>query len=465
MSAVDRERFYAERDRRSHQYGAIDYALAAPIALVCSGAIASTRTGQAAIVSLIEMLARAHRNITVVTADPPLLIDALTEAGGLRAAIKQRAAAIDPYINIDVGATIPPADAIVLGIGASAPTGLDLYAGWTGGLGVIDLAPVTAGETGGDLLGAATAACLAAAALFRLVHGGSVSPARVNLATRTSGDCAGTTTLLGPIDAGEVVIIGAGAVTHALAYWTRVVGHVGRWRVVDADLAELHNTNRCLGMTAADAGWRSGVPGGIVRHKADIAADIVGALSERSWYDEWVAGNPPRPDLQLCLANERGIRAKVAQLGEPLLLHATTSANWTAELHRHIPGRDDCPACRIPETSVAQFACSTGPVIPATPGSADAALPFLSAAAGLMLAVALCQITDQGELLTGNANHWRLYLDGAMHTRKARWPPNDCPHVLASGVRAAVQRRSPRRWDRLDPGWSTPTDITGMCDR
>lgn len=460
MNDTDRDRFYAERDRRTHQYGANDDALTTPIALVCSDDITDTRAGQAAILALVETVARVHRKITVIAADRPLAIDALMTSTSLHAAVAERATAIDPYITIQ---TTAPADAttaadgtITLGLGTAARPGLDLYAGWTGGLGIIDTNPVPArGSSDGDLVGAATAACLAAAAAFRLAHGQPVQPSRVNLATRTSGDNAPTTSTVGPIDVGDVLIIGAGAVTHALTYWARLLGITGRWTLVDRDLAELHNTNRCLGMTAADAGWASGRPGGPVRYKADTAAEIIGAHAAPCWYDEWIATSPPRPDLQLCLANERGIRPTVAALGEPVLLHATTSSNWTAELHRHIAGRDDCPACRLPEVSRPQFKCSTGPADPTRSDSGDAALPFLSAAAGLMLAIALCQLPDGGELITGSQNHWRLSFEEGPVLRSSRWQHGRCPHMLTRPVRATLQRAAPSLWDHLDAAQPT----------
>ncbi|MFD1048283.1 hypothetical protein ACFQ1S_23465 [Kibdelosporangium lantanae] len=48
----------------------------------------------------------------------------------------------------------------------------------------------------------------------------------------------------------------------------------GDWYIVDGGLAELHNINLCLTMTAADAGWPEGVPGASPVAKAVSAAKL-----------------------------------------------------------------------------------------------------------------------------------------------------------------------------------------------
>jgi hypothetical protein len=166
------------------------------------------------------------------------------------------------------------------------------------------------------------------------------------------------------------------------------------------------------------------------------------------WFDQWSTAEPARTDLTLVLANERGVRAQAATLGDPILLHATTSPAWTAELHRHLPDVDDCPVCRIPDNLAPTFACSTGPIGP-TPAFGDAALPFLSAAAGLMLAIALQQLLPGHELLTGRHNHWRMCFEQAVQLRRSVHR-RACPHTLPASVRHTIQSAHPRRHDHLD---------------
>ncbi|HXF37910.1 MAG TPA: hypothetical protein VNO17_12140, partial [Actinomycetota bacterium] len=105
---------------------------------------------------------------------------------------------------------------------------------------------------------------------------------------------------------------------------------------------ELHNTNRALTLLAADAGWPDGTPRQPGAMKATAAADLLGIDAYEGWYHEWLAENGDRrPDLVLPLANDFSVRHAIGQRGESILVHATTSPNWTAELHRHVAGRDN----------------------------------------------------------------------------------------------------------------------------
>jgi hypothetical protein len=60
-----------------------------------------------------------------------------------------------------------------------------------------------------------------------------------------------------------------------------------------------------------------------------------------------------------------------------------------SQLHRHIAGIDDCVFCRAGEILPVTFGCSTSEVVNPVGQRSDAALPFLSAASGLMLATLL----------------------------------------------------------------------------
>lgn len=443
--------FYAARDKRTVQYGATETALSRPLVLSIEADLACTRGGQVALLALVDMLFRVHRNIRLdlpeVTTKTGARLDDLAFA---------TAAAIDPFQNPRRGEI---EGALHLHLTMRPETSdADVVGTWSGGRGEVHIrgagpdAPAS-GPHGGadDLLGAATAACLVAAAAFALAHNREPTPAAINLLTRTSGADATEDTVIGPVDVGDVDVIGGGAVGHALTYWVNVFGVAGRWEVVDGDDAEIHNTNRCMGMTAADAGWPNGVPVGAPSKKVVSAARNSGAVSVAAWYHD-LPVDRRRPDMVLVLANEHGIREAVAQSGEPLLLHATTSPNWTAELHRHIPGRDDCPACRIPSKSQAVFSCSEGPTDPTDEESGDAALPFLSSMAGLMLCSALLDLNLDRRVLEGRTNHWLVHLElpPGPPVQTAIHRGNGCVHHLAPGARRAIQAVQPRRWDSLD---------------
>ena len=445
--------FYAERDQRTRQYGATDDMLERPVLIVVGRDIAGTRAGQIAALAIVNMAARVHRRIGLALPDSPLLARSLVPATDFAAAAIQTARAINPvldlYLEPDIGRC---SFAASIGLGTKVPADLDVYLDWHGGLGMLATSPVPTPALDPDsVFGAATAAVFASAALFRLAHGQPVRPARFNPLELLAGTDAGTRDHTGPIDAGTVLAVGAGAVATALLYWTRELGTRDPWDIVDADIAELHNTNRCLTMTAADAGWPDGEPTGTAVAKAITAARAIGAHPHIQWYDQWQPHHEARYDLVLPLANDRDVRTLIAQRGEPLLLHATTSPNWTAELHRHRPDHDDCPTCRIPNTTSLKLGCSTGPTMPEAPDSPDAALPFLSAGAGLLLAAALADLPDVAAL-TRQVNHWQLdlTLTGPL-LRSLRHPPRDsCRHIQTRTLRQAYHSTNRRRWDDLD---------------
>jgi hypothetical protein len=95
--------------------------------------------------------------------------------------------------------------------------------------------------------------------------------------------------------------------------------------------------------------------------------------------------------------------------------------------------------------------CSTGPTDVADSKSPDAALPFLSAAAGLMLAAALATLPN-GPAMTGRMNHWQLDLTLSMpllrqHQHQQR---QACREQPSAALRRLINESEPRRWDYLD---------------
>ncbi|MGH3231597.1 MAG: ThiF family adenylyltransferase, partial [Streptosporangiaceae bacterium] len=216
---------------------------------------------------------------------------------------------------------------------------------------------------------------------------------------------------LGPVAVGSTWLVGAGAVGSCLAWWLQFTGVNGAWTVIDGDKADDTNLNRSLGLFAADAG----LDGHETAMKAHAAAALIpGAVPYPHWWDDWAATDPAPPDVLIPAANEYGVRSAVAAYGHPATIHATTSRDWTAELHRHLPGRDGCIACRLPENAPA-FACATATAPSAGPDpdpGRDAALPFLSAAAGILLLSGLLQL-QYGHWTVHDRNHWRVWFDEA----------------------------------------------------
>src|SRR5207253_2878618 len=97
-------------------------------------------------------------------------------------------------------------------------------------------------------------------------------------------------------------------------------------------------------------------------------------------------------DYWLPLANERNVRWQIANAFPPLLIHASTGSSWAVNFGRHIPMQGECLADRFPQQADrAVFQCATGEVKTKT-GTVDAALPFLSCFAGLLVATDIARL-------------------------------------------------------------------------
>jgi hypothetical protein len=441
-----RDQFYAERDRRTAEYGVVGDVFERPVSLVVGKRAAGAPNVQLATLALVNMLARLHRAIELDVPPVPLHRQALVAATRLDEAAVNIALQVDPFIRIGSVRSGSPS----IGLGDDAPRGLPFYIGAVGQIGLIDRQPLPHGDGTSPNLGACLASCLGASNLLGQVLNSEVRPAKLSLWNFREGEqAAHGPTALGRLDVGDVVMVGAGGVGSCFAYWLREFGVAGRWTVVDGDFAELHNTNRSLGLFPKDAGWPDGQP---VR-KASAAAALIGAQSADVWYDQFDQDSF-KPDLVLPLANDRGVRNQIAARGEPVLIHATTSRLWEAQLHRHIAGRDDCIACRMPQPAAEPaFSCSTGPVPVKSGQSTDAALPFLSAAAGLLLLAGLFRL-HVGELGIGEHNFWALkFRDAHGWLRRSVWACHEgCGMMLPASVRRSIHAR--RRWSHLDPGES-----------
>lgn len=437
-----REQFYRERDRRTVEYG-VSNVFDEPVGLVVGNQAATCVRGQLATLATVNMLARIHRNLRLQIPSVPLLRPSLARAMTLDAAAAELALEADPFIRLsgdlaDVTTTI--------GLGADALPGLTWYVGSERQVATLDKAPVAFDQNSTPSLGAGLAACMGAGAVLRSVLGLSVRPARVCAWTLTEGnDCGGGPSDLGTLNVGDVLQIGAGGVGACFTYWLREFGSKGHWCVMDGDDTELHNTNRSLCLFPSHAGWASNT----IQKKAAVTAALMGGEPIPSWYDEFDFSNRTF-DLVLPLANDRAVRHLIACRGEPILLHATTSKGWEAQLHRHVPDRDDCITCRMPSSQAAvQLECATVPLQRNAEGSTDAALPFLSAAAGLLLLGGLFRL-QEGDFLDEQFNGWSLcFNDVRRHVRHAL---HSCQAGCATTVSAAARRRihAGRRWSSID---------------
>ena len=400
------ECFYRERDSRTADYLENDSPTLVPVSLHASTDACECQSGQLLLITLVNQLARLHRELRIELAvpDASLLIPTLCGGASLGDEISRLAGHIDPYGIFKLASPQLSPSKISIGIGASCRTDLTWYLGCNRSIAQLATTPCGLGHNlSADLRGAGLAALLGAAAATKSALNIETVPTTVSAWNFQSGTRADPGPIdLPAIDVGRGLMIGAGAVASATVYWLMQWGNMSAWTIVDGDKVQLHNTNRCLLFFPDDAGW----PGKDPKEKVTCLSQyLTGVVPVLAWYDE-APEMKQMFDTVLVLANERNVRTLVSARNDPIQLQATTGRSWLSQLHRHIAGRDDCVRCRMSDIKSPQFSCSEAATATIDePKRPDAALPFLSAASGLMLVSAL-QHLQLGDFGADRINRW-----------------------------------------------------------
>lgn len=101
----------------------------------------------------------------------------------------------------------------------------------------------------------------------------------------------------------------------------------------------------------------------------------------------------------------------------PIQIYGTTGKDWQANLFLHIPPAP-CPCCAFPANrSVTDCAKGTAPAIQEGTKEVDAALPFLSFAAGLMAAAEISKTGLAGYPFVGNRGFFTPLSDEILFVR------------------------------------------------
>lgn len=441
--------FYELRDRRSVEYLERTIEDLVPVHVSIDAMAATTAPGQLTLLALANQLARVSRRISFALPVPDATVLVRTPFRGatLNEVLLTTVREIDPCGEFTVSDR-PPGSCVTIGLGADVGNGFDWYLGADRAVAHLQRSAVGFTDVPGTMRGAALASCLGCAAVFRDQLGLPVMPRQLSAWNYAEGTAAAPgPESLDAVDVGRVLMVGAGAVGAALAFWLHVFGVRGDgWAVVDRDAVELHNTNRGLVFTAHHAGW----PAGTAINKAKLVAPLIpGAAPYDCWYHECTDIAEQSFDVVLALANDHDARTRLTQRNSAVSLQATTGENWLSQLHRHILGRDGCIWCRTGEAKSPVFGCSIGEVTRPGGSRSDAALPFLSAASGLMLATALQQLAS-GELTADTANCWSWDF-GSEHRMTPRPVPHNCREGCALIPSPTVRQRltNGTRWAKL----------------
>ncbi len=307
-------------------------------------------------------------------------------------------ATIDPYSNVRAVDAVP-ADALVFSFGRGPASNVVYGAGWNAHFG--SGSPSFADAEDGNPFGAALAAVLAGAHAFaREGHDASGSQS-FNAYDWTATEHAARF-VPAQMESLQAWLIGCGSVGSAIAYFLTFAGWRPQWTLVDGDVVKTHNLDRSPTFRDTDCGsnkaealrnylTRSGVRS-VTAHPAYLHQ--IALLEQRQ---------NGIPDLLFAAANEYDIRYRIESALPPLQLYATTGKQWQVSLIRHIPTLDACSCCLFPPVAPARpDTCATDSAVNDSGEQIDAALPFLSFAAGLMTAAEAHKLSSGREPTSPN---------------------------------------------------------------
>lgn len=196
---------------------------------------------------------------------------------------------------------------------------------------------------------------------------------------------------------GNLTTVGTGSVGTAALYFLSLFTRQFDVALIDMDFVEIENLDRSPIFAASDEGL----------FKVDATAAYLREIGVGNVREEscelaestlWQLRQEGTPDIVIATANENHVRFLIEVAMPPIQIYGTTGKNWQATVYRHIPHRDPCSLCVFPDVGPQRpTTCATGKAIRETDGKQiDAALPFLSFAAGLMATAEILKLNLSG---------------------------------------------------------------------
>ena len=330
----------------------------------------------------------------------------------------------------------------VLSLGPEAASATVHGSGWNAYVGS-GPSPLSSFE-GPNPVGPALAAIIAVARLFALQMGPLDGPHLFNALTWQNG--AAPAAMAAPFDPkrqlGSLWAIGVGSVGTAVLYFLTLLTNSFSATLFDMDFVKVQNLDRSPIFSAADAQNRLPKVDATEAYLRSVGVQDI--ATEKDPLDQsrvWFAREAGIPDLLVAAANERNVRYVIEKSAPPLQIYGTTGANWEASVIRHTPLIAPCSCCLFPpEIPQAPTICATDTVVtPETGDSVDAALPFLSFAAGLMAAAEILKTGLPGYPLSPNRT--TLYTHPAASPRFISPSLRRRETCLCGSRNAAIHRR------------------------
>ena len=197
-----------------------------------------------------------------------------------------------------------------------------------------------------------------------------------------------------PKTLGTLWTVGTGSVGTAILYFLSLATQKFSTVLFDMDVVKIHNLDRSPIFTVEDLEKKKVL---VTKRYLDQAR-IKFVKVENCALDEselWRNRTPGTPDLIISTANERNVRTVIENGYPPIQIYGTTGRNWQASVIRHIPLIDPCSTCLFPNSIHKSTSCAAGSITVEREGNEeqiDAALPFLSFAAGAMAAAEILKL-------------------------------------------------------------------------
>jgi hypothetical protein len=390
---TDAEAFYARRDHRTNAYGQVDLRYARrSVAITADTRALSSFAGQVVFLITCNLLARWCRRVFLAVPEVSPH-ERFRRGGALVESALSTMRDADPFGEFYAEA-LPQVD-LHIHLGDDCPplagrSTIVTCSGWLAGV----RRPGDVGLPMGDSdnpIGAAYAAVLAGAQVFRdALERGELYPPGFIFDSFTGAPWAGgTAPLLQDLSIGRVLCTGAGSVASAALFFADLFGLRAQVDLVDADWTKIENFARSPVFGRASYGCRKVAALAERFEGSELALRPIPAW----WHESGLSPTLESYDLVLPLANEHGIRWDLQNLVPPLMVHASTGRNWNVNFGRHIPGRDDCLVDRFEGLhGKPVLRCAEGNIAVEGPIAIDAALPFLSFFAGLLVATDLVRL-------------------------------------------------------------------------
>ncbi|HZK98324.1 MAG TPA: ThiF family adenylyltransferase [Caulobacteraceae bacterium] len=425
---MEPEQFYAQRDDRTARYGERRLDPQRAIIITADTGYLQTLEGQVAVITLANLLSRMSPSLSLgfpdVALDPALPF----QAQGLHAFVLGEMRGADPFGRFEARALRPGDYAVHLG--PEGPGWITHGSGWNAYIGPSSSPLPPAGS--GNPFGAAFAAIMAAAAIFNPQFPETIAPRTADTFGWTAAP-GPKVPLVRPDTLGSVWIVGAGSVGSAVAYFLALCGFRFDPLLIDMDIVKIHNLDRSPVFTFEDL--RGPKVEAVKRFLA--TAGLTAAVDPTSLRRStaWQTRQAGTPDLLVSAANEDNVRYDIEQGYPPVQVFGTTGKSWQATVFTLAPPHDPCSCCLFPPEKPADTACATDkvPAGETETDSVDAALPFLSFAAGLMTAIEIAKLGLPERPPSGNRAYFQPLADEVvMAIPAARRPGCGCEDRYAA---------------------------------